>query len=152
LEDKKELDMLINDRQVEIELKSVNYKTVELEKELPFGTKVRSSVRDSYKIEEIMENHVIIEYKREKFFEPKVLFEAEMIFRVKYIINKGNNTEFRVSVVEDEVRNRADELLMPVATRASLMVSMLTNISAGTPIVDPPYPNFKKEETKMNYE
>ena len=67
------------------------------------------------------------------------LFEIEIILTIAYKLRKSNNKE-KGKIIEQDLKKEYSKLLLPAATRASILVSALTGINFKNPVVDPPYP------------
>jgi hypothetical protein len=141
----KEYKKLIDKKPYDLELYKVVYKTVDIPEDIPGETVFKLKTRDNYRILNITEKRIEIEFKREQYFEPKAVFEIEISIRTKYEIKKDK--EKNVSkIIEDQFKKDIDDYLRPAAIQSSIIVSNLTNINFRTPIVSPPFPVLERGE------
>jgi len=135
---------LIDDSSFNISLGKVRFDSLSIPENLPDGVNFKLRTKDSYKILKLTNNEVELEFTREKFFEPDGLFKIEIVLAVSYKLKPSNNKE-KEKVIKEDLKNQYFKLLSPAATRASILVSALTDVDLKKPVVDPPYPLFKND-------
>ncbi|HAJ33556.1 MAG TPA: hypothetical protein DCK79_09345 [Candidatus Atribacteria bacterium] len=133
---------LIDDSNFNISLGKVRFDRLGIPEDLPDGVEFKLRTKDNYKILKITSNKVDIEFTREKYFEPAGLFKIEIVIIVGYKLKSSKSSE-REKIIEEDLKNQYLKLLSPAATRASILVSALTDVDWRKPIVDPPYPLLK---------
>lgn len=131
----------LDDSKFQIILQKVRFDKVEIPSDLFEDSNIEMKTNDSYRIREITSDEVAIQFTREKYFEPSALFEAEIVFAVKYKLQLsqvvGGDKE---KLIRQEIENRYHKLLTPAAVYASMIMATLTAVDWRIPVVDPPYP------------
>ena len=138
----KNILQIIDDSSFNLTLKKLKYNHLDFPKDLNKGITPKLRTEDNYRILEIKRNEVKIEFVREKYFEPVGLFQIEIVLIVGYKLKDTKNNEID-KLIEEDLKKDFTKLLLPAATRASMIVSSLTGINFKNPIVDPPYPLLK---------
>lgn len=136
---------LIDDSNYNILLEKASFDSLDVPESVLDGIKFKLKTKDSYKILKLTNEKVEFEFKREKFFEPAGLFKIEIVLTVGYKLKKSKNKE-REKIIKEDIKNKYRNLFSPAATRASILVSALTNVNWKEPVVDPPYPLFKDDK------
>ncbi|MGI6585792.1 MAG: hypothetical protein ACOX3L_07620 [Lutisporaceae bacterium] len=136
---------LIDDSSFHVSLRKVKFDSLGIPNDLPENTEFRLRTKDSYKILKLTDNMVEFEFTREKFFEPAGFFAIEIVLTVDYKLKSSKNKD-KEKVIERDIKNEYFKLLSPAATRASMLVSALTDIDWRSPVVDPPYPISEDDE------
>lgn len=135
---------LIDDSSFNISLGKVRFDSLGIPEDLPDGVKFKLRTKDSYKILKLTNNKVELEFTREKFFEPDGLFKIEIVLTVGYKLKPSKNKE-KEKIIKEDLKNQYFKLFSPAATRASILVSALTDVDWKKPVVDPPYPLFEND-------
>ena len=129
---------LINKNSYRVILNKVYYKDIYLPKDLPEDTVLKLKIRDSYRVLNITDKRLEAEFRREYYFEPKAMFEIEVIMIIQYKINEQQE-EINRELIEEQFKKDIDALIRPAASHCSVIVSALTNVNFKTPIVGPPF-------------
>lgn len=129
---------IIDDSKFAISLEKVEFKNVGIPADLN-DDDIKIRTKDSYKIINVTNDKVELEFKREKFFEPAALFAIEVVISISYKLKPTSKDEDRNKLIKEDINNERSRLLAPAATRASMIVSTLTSINLKVPMVDPPY-------------
>jgi len=133
----------INFKDSIIELKNVEYKNIgisqdiidDIEKDKEFSIEMKTE--DNYKIQELNENHVTLEYKRKKYFIPESFYEIEIIVTINYNLECEDPD---LDEVKEDIDKNKKQLLLPASTQASLLIAQLTNVDTNKiPDFDPPF-------------
>ncbi len=130
--------IIIYDGGFAVSLQNLLYNTISENDTIEEDTKLK--IKDSCKIEKITSDYVLIEHVREKYFEPKTIFELKMVFHLRYNLNKSSDIKITKAVIEKELRNNKETLLRPSCSYASFIFSALSTANFNIPIIDPPYP------------
>ncbi len=136
---------LIDDSIFDLTLEKVRFDKLEISKGLAEDAIVRLRTKDSHRIKKITDNRLELEFKREKFFEPAGFFTIEVVLTIGYNLRPSKDKD-KKKIIEQEIKDESFRLLIPAATRASIIVSSLTDVDWRSPVVDPPYPINEGED------
>ena len=135
---------LIDITNYRIKLKRVDFSDIEvsdeefqrIEKE---NIDILSKSEDKYEIADFSNKDIEIYFTRKKYFEPKFIFNLEVTFSLFYKIKKGDK-DITLSNLKQELEERKKEILMPVTSKASLLIGNITNMDTESPpIITYPY-------------
>lgn len=113
--------------------------------------KVREAERqtiDSYKIRHFddnktkKDNFIALEFKRDIYFEPNILYNISVTLNISYELNKEDDKPITEENLTKEVEENKKLLLRPAAAQASLLISNITNADDDLLIVTPPFPKI----------
>jgi len=128
----------INTPSTRLTLDSVKYKKIEGKRQKK-TVSVKSAVQDFYSVIEMGEGEIEIQFTRSVNFQPKAIMSAEVVLTIVFDLNRANREEVNDEIILEEVKQRAEELLIAAASNASSVISSLTNVSFIYPLVTPPF-------------
>ncbi len=145
---KKANKTLIDESKFKLSLIGVHFDRIDVPEDVATDTKFISQTEDRHKILKITKDQLVLEFTREKFFEPAGIFELKVSIKINYKLNpnKDINSEKRRDFISKEIEDRYSGLLAPAATVASILVSSITAVDWKIPMVDPPFPIKKKKD------
>jgi len=103
-------------------------------------------INDEYDIDGFNEDIVGINMTRKVYYEPEMLFNISVKFRIVYDINKEEEKELNKENLKKELEEKKKTLLRPVTGRASLLIANITNADRDLNVITPPF--LQKTEKK----
>jgi len=103
-------------------------------------------INDEYDIDGFNEDIVGINMTRKVYYEPEMLFNISVKFRIVYDINKEEEKELNKENLKKELEEKKKTLLRPVTSRASLLIANITNADRDLNVITPPF--LQKTEKK----
>lgn len=128
----------INTPSISLTLDSVKYKKIENKRQKK-PISVKPVVQDFYKLIEIGEREIEIQFTRSVVFQPKAIMSADLVLSIVFGLDRDSREEVNDESILEEVKERAEELLVAAASNASSVISSLTNVSFIYPLVTPPF-------------
>ncbi len=119
-------------------LDSVKYKK-SATKQYKKSVNVTAIVDDSYKVLEIKDQEIEIQYKRTVGFQPKAVMNVDVTLSITFALNRNDLKEVDDERILSEMSERAEELLVSAASSASHIISSLTNVSFTHPLITAPF-------------
>lgn len=138
------MGLIKQNRGFEIDLLNANFEFVGFEEDAAEDFKF--IVYDDYAIESFNEDIVAINLTRKVYYEPEMLFNITVKFRIVYDINKEEEKELNKDNLEKELEEKKKTLLRPVTSRASLLIANITNADDDLSVITPPF--LQRDEEK----
>lgn len=132
---------LIDKSSFRLSLEKVRYDSLKTPGDLSSSVSFVPKTKDSYKISEITEDKVELEFERKRFFEPAGIFNIEITIKMKYRLQSETRiNKKKEKVIREDFEADFKRLLAPAAAYASLIMSSLSIVNLKVPIIDPPFP------------
>lgn len=121
---------LIDGSDFRLFLQKVRYDNLKLPGDLPDNVSFSSRIKDNYKISEITEDKVGLEFRRERCFEPAGIFGMEIVLKIEYKLKSfKKNDKKREEIIQEDFKKDFKNLLAPAAAYASMIASSLTTVN-----------------------
>ena len=136
---------IINRKIIALSLDSVKYKSIEEKK-----TKKEKSyipiIKDYYKLVQVKEAEIEVEYTREVYFRPKALMNTTIIISFILGLDKEDNETIKEDDILKELNDRKKDLFTAPASIASMIICNLTSITLPFPLVSLPFYSDLEEQ------
>ncbi len=142
---------IINRNILGLSLDSVKYKSVKYKGTEEKKTKKEKSyapvIKDNYKLVQVRDAEIEVEYTREVYFKPNAIMNTIIIISFIMGLDKEDDEIINEEDILKELNYRKKDLLTAPASIASMITSNLTSISLPFPLVSLPfYSDYEKQE------
>ena len=131
------MGLIKQNNKFEIDLLNVNFDFIGFKENSPENFEMK--VHDNYEIDGFNEDIVGINYSREVYYKPEMIFNILVRLRIIYDINKEEEKELNKANLEKELEDKKKFLLRPVIDRASLLIANITNADDDMNVITPPF-------------
>lgn len=130
---------LIDDSNFKISLEKVSYIKLDYIENVTGKLEVSLKTKDGYKVIKSDKEELVLEFKREKYFEPESIFKIKVVMNIWYKLDNTHDTKAKKNHLRDEIEKNIDILVAPAASYSSIIISALTSVGMSIPIIDPPF-------------
>ncbi len=137
---------IINRKILALSLDSVKYKSIE-EKKTKKEKSYAPVIKDNYKLVQVRDAEIEVEYTREVYFKPKAIMNTIIIISFIMGLDKEDDEMIKEDDILKELNKRKEDLLTVPASIASMIISNLTSITLPFPLVSLPfYSDFEEQK------